>query len=111
MCDTKTITKTAFYLFIVLQNYLLFNYYFLSESIRTNQQMGYVIFFIVLLISIFLIFILPKKISKIEYFSILRRSKILKYVFISAKFAILLATLYIGVRTLNIALFTCIWST
>ncbi len=105
MCEERSITKLAFILFIVLQNYLMFNYYFLSESIKTNYQMGYITFIIVLLISIALILFLPNKINTIKYFDILKRSKLLKYIFLLAKSIILFITLFIGVRTLSIALF------
>lgn len=104
MCNEKTITKIALILFIIFQNYLMFNYFFLSEAIKLNSQMGYVLFIIVYLISVILILLLPKSISEMKYFDLLKRSLLLKYIFVIAKSIILFITLYIGVRTLNFAL-------
>ncbi|MFI3251577.1 MAG: hypothetical protein R3Y60_00410 [bacterium] len=105
MCKEKNISKIAFIVFIILQNYLMFNYYFLSESIRTNAQMSYVMFIVVLAISLILVILLPKKISKIKYFQLLKKCKLLKLCLLIAKTIILFMTLYIGTRTLSIALF------
>ncbi len=105
MCKEKNISRIAFILFIILQNYLMFNYYFLSEAIKTNSQMGYVLFIIILFISIILILFLPKKIGKIKYFELLKKCMFLKYILLIAKSIILFMTLYIGVRTLSTALF------
>ncbi len=105
MCTEKNITKLSFIMFIIFQNYLMFNYYFLSESIKVNSQMGYIFFIVVYLISLILILFLPKTINKIEYFKLMKKSLLLKYFFVIAKLIILFITLYVGVRTLNLALF------
>lgn len=105
MCKERSISKLAFIIFIILQNYIMFNYYFLSESVKTNKQVGYFIFIIVYIISLFMIWLLPKKISKIKYFDLIKKSFLLKYFLLIAKSTILFITLLIGVKTLSFALF------
>ncbi len=105
MCEEKSISKLSFIMFIVLQNYLMFNYFFLSSSIRLNGNVAYLSFIIIFIISLLLILLLPKKIGVIKYFNILKKSIVLKWLLVIAKFIILYMTMFIGVRTLSIALF------
>lgn len=105
MCKQRSISRLSFILFIILQNYLMFNYYFLSESIKGNSQMAYVLFAVVLCVSVILILFLPKKVHLIKYFDLLKKCHLLKYILLIAKSLILFMTLYICVRTVSLALF------
>lgn len=105
MCEEKNINKISFVVFIIMQNYIMFNYFLLPYTIKEHYQTGYISFIIMLMISLVLVLLLPKNIGTINYFDIIKKSVFLKYILVISKFIIGCLTIYMSVRTLSAAIY------
>lgn len=97
----KDISFFSLFLYIIASPYLLFTYFYMPLLIHNNYNTAYIIPFILAIISSILIFILPKKISEINYFDLLKKSFFAKVAYVLFLLISSILNLFIICRVLS----------
>lgn len=97
----KDISFFSLFLYIIASPYLFFTYFYIPLLIQNNHNMAYIIPFILIIISSILVFLLPKKIGRINYIDLLKKSFFAKIAYVLFLMVSSLLNLFVISRVLS----------